>query len=202
MKEDKFEIRLIQNTDHEAVLAVYQPYIEHTSITFEYDVPQSEAFLERIKNVTAGYPWLVCLQNNEVIGYAYASKYRDRVAYQWAAESAIYLKEGVHRKGIARILYEALFQILCLQGYINLYAIITLPNVKSVGFHQAMGFQELGIFRKVGYKLGKWHDVIWFERHLMEHTDNPSVPQKMQSILESKQLNEIIQQANEKVKQC
>lgn len=202
MKNNNLQIRLIQDTDSQGVLAVYKPYIENTAITFEYDVPESAAFLERIKNVTAGYPWLVCLENNEVIGYAYASKYRDRVAYQWAAESAIYLKEGAHRKGIARILYEALFQILRLQGYTNLYAIITLPNVKSVGFHQAMGFQEIGIFRNVGYKMNKWHDVIWFEKQLTAHLDNPAIPTKMEEILTHEAVTSIIEAANLQIKQC
>lgn len=196
MKNNNFEIRLIQDTDNQAVLAVYKPYIESTAITFEYDVPDSETFLERIKNVTAGYPWLVCLQDNEAIGYAYASKYRDRAAYQWAAEAAIYLKADVHRKGIARILYQALFEILRLQGYTNLYAIITLPNEKSVGFHQAMGFEEIGIFRKVGYKLGKWHDVIWFEKHLKEHGENPQIPTKMEDVCDTDNIAAIIKKAN------
>lgn len=200
MKNNNFEIRLIQDTDSHAVLAVYKPYIESTAITFEYDVPDSETFLERIKNVTAGYPWLVCLQDNEVIGYAYASKYRDRAAYQWAAEAAIYLKVDVHRKGIARILYQALFEILRLQGYTNLYAIITLPNEKSVGFHQAMGFEEIGIFRKVGYKLGKWHDVIWFEKHLKEHGEAPHIPVKMAEVWNNESVFSIIEQANKKLK--
>ncbi len=199
MENNTFEIRLIQAGDNQAVLAVYKPYIENTAITFEYDVPASEAFLERIKHISTAYPWLVCLQNNEVIGYAYASKYRDRAAYQWAAESAVYLTEGAHRKGIARVLYETLFDILRFLGYTNLYAIITLPNPKSVGFHQAMGFQEIGIFRKVGYKFDEWHDVIWFERHLMGHGDNPEIPKKMNDILDSNALKKIIQQANEKV---
>ena len=176
--DNKFTIRLITEADAGEVLEIYKPYVQDTIISFEYEVPALEEFLQRIKSYTSEYPWLVCLLGNKIIGYAYASKHRDRTAYQWSVDSAIYLSPEVHRNGIARILYESLFSILRLQGYFNVYAGISLPNEKSVGFHKAMGFEEIGIYKKTGYKQGRWHNTVWFQLHLAEHLDDPPKPKK------------------------
>ncbi|HTB26699.1 MAG TPA: GNAT family N-acetyltransferase, partial [Puia sp.] len=137
---DTFTIRLVTENDAKLVLEIYKPYILDTIITFEYEVPTLEEFIRRIKTVSSEYPWLVCLLGNKIVGYAYAGRHRDRTAYQWSVDAAVYLSPAVHRKGIARILYESLFSILRLQGYYNVYAGISLPNEKSTGFHKAMGF--------------------------------------------------------------
>ena len=193
--KNHFQIRLINDTDAEAVLEVYKPYILNTSITFEYEVPGIAEFDERIKTITVEYPWLVCLQNGEIIGYAYGCKHRYRTAYNWSAESTIYMKSDFHGKGIGRVLYNTLFSILQFQGFINVYAGVGLPNVKSEGFHAAMGFEKIGDFTKIGYKFGKWHDVRWFQKHLSEHRVEPPTPKLMQEIKSSQTFQAIMTDA-------
>ena len=140
------------------------------------------------------------LHNNKIIGYAYASKHRYRTAYQWSPESTVYLSPEVHRKGIGRILYETLFSLLKVQGYFNVYAGVGLPNEKSVGFHKALGFEEIGIFKKVGYKLGNWHDTHWFQLHLSEHILNPPTPKTLNNVVASVAFQTILETANEVVR--
>ncbi len=195
--KNHFQIRLINDSDAEAVLEVYKPYILKTSITFEYEVPSVAEFSERIKTITAEYPWLVCLQNGEIIGYAYGCKHRYRTAYSWSAESTIYMKSDFHGKGIGRVLYNTLFSILQLQGFVNVYAGVGLPNEKSERFHEAMGFEIIGDFKKIGYKLGKWHNVRWFQKHLSEHKIEPPTPKSMTDIKSEPILQSIMTKANQ-----
>jgi len=198
--KDEFSIRLITENDADKVLEIYKPYVLHTIITFEYATPSNEEFLQRIKNIIAQYPWLVCLYGDKVIGYSYAGLHRYRSAYQWSCESTVYLLPEFHRKGIARILYETLFSILRIQGYFNVYAGVSLPNEKSVGFHQSLGFTKIGIYEKIGYKFGEWHDVEWFQFQLREHQNNPPSPKTIQSIVNTDKLNQIFLSANEEAK--
>ncbi len=197
---NNYSIRLITESDAQAVLDIYRPYVLHTIISFEYEPPTLEEYIQRIKTNTEDYPWLVCLYENKIIGYAYASRHRSRTAYQWSPESTVYLLPEVHRKGIARILYTTLFDLLKLQGYFNVYAGIGLPNEKSVGFHKALGFEEIGIFKKVGYKLGNWHDTHWFQLSLAEHTLTPPTPKKLAEVATNSAFRDILFKANEKVK--
>ncbi len=193
--ENKFTIRLIEKADCLQALEVYKPYVLSTAITFEYEVPDAQEFSNRIESISKEYPWLVCLHNDTIIGYAYATKHRYRTAYQWSPESTIYISEAVHRKGIARILYETLFSILRLQGYYNVYAGVVVPNEKSEGFHRASGFEEIGVFKKVGFKLGEWHDVRWFQLHLAEHTYNPNPPTPVFQIKDTNEFNTIMERS-------
>lgn len=197
---NKYSIRLITESDANEVLEIYRPYVLNTIISFEYDVPALEEYIQRIVTNTTDYPWLVCLDGNKIIGFAYASKYRYRTAYQWSPESTIYVSHEFHRKGIARILYETLFSLLRLQGHFNVYAGVGLPNEKSVGFHQALGFEEIGIFKKVGYKHGNWHDTQWFQLHLTEHILNPPLPKKLNEVETHSTFQNILAKANERVK--
>lgn len=198
--KDEFSIRLITENEAEQVLEIYKPFVLHSSITFEYDVPSREEFSQRIRTTIVKYPWLVCLYGNKITGYSYAGVHRYRSAYQWSCESTVYLLPEFHRKGIARILYETLFSLLRAQGYVNVYAGITLPNEKSVGFHQSIGFKEIGIYEKIGYKFGKWHDVEWFQFQLQEHNYDPSSPKTIQSIANTDHFRQIFISANEAVK--
>lgn len=191
-----FKIRLITEADTQAVLDIYKYYVEHTIISFEYEAPTFEEYLQRIKTNTEKYPWLVCLYNNKIIGYAYGSTHRYRTAYQWSPESTIYIAHDFHTKGIGRILYETLFALLKLQGYYNVFAGVALPNEKSVGFHRALGFEEIGIFKNVGYKHGNWHHTHWFQLTLNEHNINPANPKKMQEIISTKEFSNIVNEAN------
>jgi L-amino acid N-acyltransferase YncA len=171
-------IRAIAIADAKAVLNIYKPYIETTAITFETSMPSIQDFTERIKSNTEKYPWLVAEDQGRIIGYAYASKHRDREAYQWCVESSVYVMEEYHSKGIAKELYATLFEILQQRGYVNVYAGITLPNPKSHSFHAKMGFEPIGIYKNIGYKLGKWHDVAWLVKTINLHTKDPLVPVK------------------------
>lgn len=194
----EFNIRLIRLNDAQATLEIYRPYVEKTIISFEYDVPGIDEWETRIKNITVEYPWLVCECNNEVIGYAYASRHRYRTAYSWAVESTIYLSERFHHKGIAGILYETLFELLKLQGYVNVYAGVGVPNIKSEKFHLAAGFYEIGYFKKIGFKFGGWHDTRWFQLHLADHPDNPMKPKTLVEIIDTPAFKAVLHMANAK----
>lgn len=198
--KNQFSIRLISENDSREVLKIYKPYVINTIVSFEYEAPSPDEFLLRIQNNVSEYPWLVCLYGNKIIGYAYASKHRYRTAYQWSCESTVYLLTEYHRKGIARILYKTLFCILKVQGYFNVYAGVSLPNEKSVGFHQSMGFKKVGIYKKTGYKFNKWHDVEWFQFQLQRHIDNPQIPKTMQSIMNTDEFIEVFLEANKSLK--
>ncbi|MGH2642978.1 MAG: GNAT family N-acetyltransferase [Chitinophagaceae bacterium] len=179
---DNLKIRLIQTGDYSAVLNIYGPYVQNTAISFEYDIPPLSEFSKRIENITSFYPWLVAEIDNHIVGYAYASKHRSRNAYDWSVESSVYLLENYHRMGIAKELYTKLFEPLRLQGIVNVYAGITLPNIKSESFHAAMNFKPVGIYHKVGYKNNQWHDVLWMELALHQHNNNPPSPLSIEKI--------------------
>lgn len=170
------QLRLAKPDDSGDILAIYAPYIEKTSFTFETDVPSPEAFAERISSYLESWPWLVCEVDGVIAGYAYAARYRERVAYQWSVESSVYIHDDHQRKGIARILYSALFKILKRQGFRNVYAVINLPNEKSVAFHESLGFSYFATYEQVGYKLGQWKNVGWWRLIVNEFDHEPATP--------------------------
>ena len=196
---NNLKIELIQNADAPAVLNIYKHYVENTIVSFEYEVPSLDVFSERIKTNTVSYPWLVCRHGDQLIGYAYGSTHRYRTAYQWSPESTIYLAPDFHSKGVGRILYETLFALLRLQGYFNVFAGVGLPNDKSVGFHRALGFEEIGIFKKVGYKLGNWHDTHWFQLALQTHVLNPANPETMAVLQQTDGFKSVMAHANQQL---
>ena len=165
-------LRLAKKEDAVAILDIYAPYIKNTSITFETEVPSVASFAERIENYLKNYPWLVCEINGKIAGYAYGSKYRERTAYQWSIECSVYVDEKYWKHGVAKALYTALFEILKQQGFMNVYAVINLPNEKSVAFHERLGFIHFADFENVGYKLGKWKTVGWWQRQLNEFIED------------------------------
>lgn len=175
-------IRFAQSKDAEGILAIYSPYITNTSFTFESEVPSEEAFAERIKNYLDNWPWLVSEIDGKIAGYAYGSKYRERVGYQWCVECSVYIHDDFHRRGIAKKLYTALFEILKTQGYYNVYAVINLPNDKSVKLHESCGFKWFANYENVGYKLGKWKTVGWWQLTLNEYIDDPPAPIKFSEL--------------------
>jgi phosphinothricin acetyltransferase len=169
-------IRLATGDDAAAILDIYAPYIQNTSFTFETEVPSLHAFKERINNYLQRWPWLVCEIDGKIAGYAYAGNYRERVAYQWCTESSIYLHDDFQKKGVARALYTALIGILKEQGFRNVYAVINLPNEKSVAFHESMGFTYFATYENVGYKLGRWKNVGWWQLIINEYGPEPAAP--------------------------
>ena len=188
MKETPI-IRLVKNADIAEILKIYKPFIASTSFTPEYDIPNLQNFSARIESIMNYYPVLVCEVSNNIVGYAYAKKYRAAQGHLWSAESSIYVSPGYHGKWIATNLYKALFAILKLQNFINVFAGIVLPNERSEKFHKNLGFQEVGIFRKGIYKLGNWHDVKWYQLNLSDHVTNPTLPK---SITEAMNQTELI----------
>jgi L-amino acid N-acyltransferase YncA len=169
-------IRLAAARDAEALLAIYAPIVAETTISFELEPPTLEEMQRRITTTLPHYPWLVCEAAGEVHGYAYASKHRERAAYQWSVDVSGYTHRRARRSGVGRALYTSLFALLRLQGFYNAYAGITLPNQASVGIHEALGFRPLGVYTSVGYKLGGWHDVGWWQLALRERAAAPQPP--------------------------
>ncbi len=169
-------IRFATPADAPAILDIYAPYITDTCISFEYEVPPITGFAERIRIIQQQLPYLLADVNGQVLGYAYASRHRDRSAYQWSVDTSVYVCRDGHRQGIARQLYTTLFEVLRRQGYYNAYAGITLPNAPSEAFHRTMGFEPIGTYTNVGYKFGAWHDVGWFQLTLQPHDPNPAPP--------------------------
>ncbi|MBC7874580.1 MAG: N-acetyltransferase [Ferruginibacter sp.] len=171
-------LRLATPPDAKGILDIYAPYISNTSFTFETEVPSLEEFAERIKTYLINWPWLVCEIEGRIAGYAYATRHRERVAYQWCVESSVYIHDDFQKAGIAKALYGALFEILKKQGFNNVYAVINLPNEKSVVFHENCGFEYFATYENVGYKLGKWKNVGWWQLQLNEYGDEPAAPVK------------------------
>jgi len=171
-------IRVANAGDAASILRIYAPYIRDTSYTFELDVPSDESFRERINGYLQTYPWLICEIEGSVAGYAYGSKHRERVAYQWSVECSVYVHDDFQRCGVGRALYSALIELLRLQQFRNLYAVINLPNERSVAFHEKMGFEYFATYKNVGYKLGKWKNVGWWQLQLNEYSNDPEPPSK------------------------
>ena len=159
-------IRFATEADVPAILDIYAPYIMDTTITFEYDVPCKKEFLQRFYTITAQFPWLVWEENGEILGYAYASAPYARAAYRWCAEPSVYLKSTARGQGIGRKLYAALEEILKLQGYQVLYALITQDNTDSLRFHEKLGYKISVLFPNCGFKHGRWLGVYWLEKRL------------------------------------
>jgi L-amino acid N-acyltransferase YncA len=169
-------IRAAREQDAQAIADIYAPAITDSSTSFELQPPDAMEMRRRILAVLPQHPWLVYESADDVLGYVYASTHKDRAAYRWSVDVSAYIRHDAHRRGIATALYTALFEILVLQRYRNAYAGATLPNPASVHLHEAMGFVRVGVYRQIGYKFGKWHDVAWFERELAERVLEPPEP--------------------------
>jgi len=178
-------IRLAQSTDAEAITSIYTPFCEDSIVSFELTPPAPAEMAERIHKITSRLPWLVLEDDGQVIGYAYASPHRERAAYQWSVDVSAYIHADHRRQGIGRALYTALFALLRAQGFYKAYAGITLPNPNSEGLHTALGFQPVGVYRGVGYKLGAWQDVGWYQRPLQPEQLNPTPPVPIDQITDT-----------------
>ena len=170
-----YTLRIAREEDAEALLSIYAPFIE-TPVSFETSVPTAEEFASRINDVLKMYPYLVCEMEGRIVGYAYAHRFRERSAYDWCVELSIYVDPGCARKGIGRALYGALLELLKQQGILIAYGCIALPNAGSEGLHRALGFKNLGVFERSGYKCGRWIDIVWYEKVLGEFLEEPVAP--------------------------
>jgi phosphinothricin acetyltransferase len=162
------QIRTATAADATVLREIYRPYVETTAISFELDVPSIEEFQQRISVAVAGWSWLVAEVDGRQVGYAYASAHRKREAYRSSVETSAYVHEDYQRQGIGRALYTQLLSELCERGFRSAFAGITLPNDASIGFHESLGFERIGVFPRVGRKFGAWHDVAWFYRSIQD----------------------------------
>lgn len=178
-------IRLASAADAEGIAAIYAPYCERTAVSFEMVAPSTENMARRISSVGADRPWLVLDEAGVVLGYAYAAPHNERAAYRWTVSTAIYVSGAHRRRGAGRALYTTLFDLLGQLGYFRATAGITLPNAASVGLHEAFGFTVVGVYRDVGYKLGAWHDVAWYQADLRPIVPNPAEPRPMSALTDA-----------------
>lgn len=148
------------------MLEIYRPIVEDTATSFEIDVPTQQDFEARVANIISKHEWLVADTHGEIAGYAYASPHRAREAYKHSAEVSVYVHSEFRGRGLGKDLYAALFDSIRELGFHYAYAGIALPNASSIALHTACGFTEIGTFREVGFKHGKWHDVSWWQRRL------------------------------------
>lgn len=174
-------IRFIKPSDCPELLKIYAQYIE-TPITFECITPSEQDFAQRIAAIADFYPYLVCEENNNIVGYAYAHRQMEREAYQWNAELSIYLDPTATAKGLGTKFYNILIEILQLQGIKTVYGGVTVPNSKSENLHLNLGFQPVGTYRNTGYKAGKWHDVTWFAKTIAPYEPSPIPISSIQQI--------------------
>lgn len=170
------KLRTANKADIPSIMRIYSHYVLKTAVSFEYQLPSTEAFTQKFERIKYAFPWLICDINGVVAGYAYVKNYYEDAAYAWSTEISVYVDEGYQRKGIATFFYQCVEQFLILQGYYNLYASITGTNEKSLKFHNALGFEAVGTCHNVGYKLGAWHNVVWFEKKLQEYAADPRQP--------------------------
>lgn len=175
-------IRLAEADDAAQIAAIYAPVVRETIISFETDPPDDAEMASRIRKTLPTYPWLVCDHDDSILGYAYAGAHRTRDAYQWSVDVSVYVHAEHRRSGIGRGLYESLFALLEKQGFYNAYAGIALPNAASVGLHESLGFEQVGVYEIVGFKNGAWHDVGWWQRQLNPPEDDPTPPSPLTDV--------------------
>ena len=169
-------IRLATPADASECLRIYTYYAENTAFSFEEGAPNVEQMAQRIGTIVKNYPWLVYDDDQTIKGYAYASQFRPRPAYRWTAEVTIYLDSDANHSGIASRLYQQLLSILIQQGFYNAVAVITEPNPRSERFHLKQGFEKIGVFKSIGYKLDQWNDIGWWQKQLQPMQLNPTKP--------------------------
>lgn len=165
---------MARSTDAPGIHEIYAPIVAETAISFELEVPSIDELAQRVTTLLERYPWLVAEDGGRVTGYAYGSAHRSRAAYGWSTDASLYVHPDAHRQGLGRALYAALFDLLGRQGFTQVFAGIALPNAASEGLHEAVGFTPVGVYRAVGWKLGRWHDVAWWQRPL--HPPTPPEP--------------------------
>lgn len=168
------QVRRATEADGVALAAIYRPYVEETTISFEETPPDGAEMGRRVVAGGDHYPWLVAERDGAPVGYAAASPHRRRAAYRWCVEVGIYVRQDARRTGLGRALYTGLLGVLTRQGFVSAYAGITQPNPESAAFHRAQGFTEVGTYRAAGYKLGRWCDVLWMQRQLQPLDRTPT----------------------------
>ncbi|HWD69264.1 MAG TPA: GNAT family N-acetyltransferase [Solirubrobacteraceae bacterium] len=169
-------IRHADPADAAGCLAIYAPFANDTAVSFEHEAPSLAEYAQRIKRTGRTHAFLVAEEGSEIAGFAYAGVHRERLSYRWTCEVSVYLGDGFRGRGLGRALYQVLFRLLEQQGYRMLLAGISAPNPASVALHRALGFEEVGVYRRIGWKAGDWRDVIWLARQLGPDTHEPELP--------------------------
>ena len=180
-KDTIMEIRIATVNDAEAISKIYKPYVEKTAVSFEYEAPGVDEMKRRMQSTLEKYPYLVLLEDNTIIGYAYAGAFHSRIAYIHSAELSVYLDMNHRHKGYGRLLYQRLEEILLSQNVYMVHACIASPDEKdehltddSELFHKTMGYKLSARYEKCGYKFGKWYSVVWMDKELVEKPENPA----------------------------
>lgn len=174
------QICVVCPEDAEELVAIYDPYVRQTAVSFEYTTPTTEEFRQRIIGTLKKYPYLKAVSNGEIVGYAYAGSFHQRAAYAWGVETSVYVRRDMRRSGVGRALYAALEKALMMQNVYNVNACVASAekedehlNRNSILFHQNMGFRIVGEFIKCGYKFQRWYNMVWMEKHLSRHPEYP-----------------------------
>jgi phosphinothricin acetyltransferase len=169
-------LRLASPDDAAAIAAIYAPMVRDTAITFELAEVSSADMAHRVTSTMRRHPWLVAEDDGDVLAYAYGTQHRTRAAYDWSVDVSVYVAQHARRRGLAQALYRALLNMLGAQGYANAFAGVALPNNASVGLHESLGFTHVGVYRAVGWKLGAWWDVGWWQLRL---TSSDAPPRRL-----------------------
>lgn len=175
----QINLRIAVPEDAEQLLQIYSYYVEKTSVTFEWEVPSKSEFERRIENTLKKYPYIVAVSDKQIIGYAYASPFKTRAAYDWAVETSIYVHKDFRRSGVGRMMLDELERKLAEQNILNVNACIAYPPVEdeyltrdSVRFHEKMGYKLVGEFHQCGYKFNRWYNMVWMEKMIGNHVEN------------------------------
>ncbi len=162
--------------DAAAIAAIYRPSVEGGLASFEEVAPDAVEMAARIRRTLERTPWLVAEDEGTVLGYAYAAPHQERPGYRWAVNISVYVAAEAREMGIGRALYDELLAILRRQRFVNVYAGITLPNPASVALHEGIGMERIGVYERIGFKLGEWHSVAWYGLRLAESVGAPPEP--------------------------
>jgi len=184
------QIRIARKDDSPAIAEIYAPIVAHTHISFELEPPTADEMWSRMSKALQHHVGLVADDAGRVMGYAYASKHREKPAYKWSTETTIYVRDGGRGKGVGRALYRTLLRILAAQNYRQAYGGIALPNVGSIALHEAAGFRHIGTHPEAGFKLGRWHDLGWWSFQLNEGDGEPAAPLPLQALGDLKRFME------------
>ncbi len=172
-------IRVATVKDAKEILDIYSYYVLKTAITFEYVVPSIEEFQDRIKETLKKFPYIVAIEKNKIVGYAYVSTFKGRKAYDWSVETSIYVDCHCKKMGVGKALYDTLEMYCRKMNIQNLNACIASPIVEneyldlnSISFHEHLGYQMVGTFHKCAYKFNQWFDMVWMEKIIGDHSSN------------------------------
>ncbi|HWP50682.1 MAG TPA: GNAT family N-acetyltransferase [Clostridia bacterium] len=166
-------LRMAREADAQNLLDIYTPYIENTAVTSEEAVPALPEFKNRMTDALLKHPYIVCVIDEKIVGYAYGHQYRNRSSYRWGAELSVYVSGDCQSSNVGVALYSALIAVLRLQGYQTAYGIVILPNLPSQRLHEYLGFSAKGILTNACCKMGGWHDIVTYEKHIGTFPANP-----------------------------